>query len=129
MIAQKIKHGWGYDVGPFPPSVVLSHDGTNYQIEHWPNANPPTIAEIEAIELPSPVTLRHIAPYDFIARFTDAELVSIQTSVDPLVIRGRTKLQTIITHVDLDAVETQMLIGYLAMTGVITQERAAEILA
>jgi hypothetical protein len=50
--AEKIKHGWGYIVGPFPPSVVLSHDGTDYHIQHWPDDNPPTIAEIEAVELP-----------------------------------------------------------------------------
>lgn len=55
MLAEKIKHGWGYAVGPYPPNVVLSHDGTNYKIEHWPTANPPTIAEIEAVVLPTPV--------------------------------------------------------------------------
>jgi hypothetical protein len=127
MLAEKIKHGWGYNVNAEPggSEVVLQ----NGQIAYWPDASPPTIAEIEAVELPPAIIPRHVAPYDFIARFTDAELVAIQTSVDPLVIRGRTKLQTIITYVDLDAEETQMLIGYLAMTGLITQERAAEILA
>jgi hypothetical protein len=52
VIDRKIKHGWGYDCGPFPPNVVLSHDGTNYLIEYWPTDNPPMIEEIEAVELP-----------------------------------------------------------------------------
>jgi hypothetical protein len=46
--AAKIKHHWGYNVGPFPPNVVFS-DG---QILHWPDDSPPTIAEIEAVGLP-----------------------------------------------------------------------------
>ena len=52
MIAKKIKQQWGYDVGPCPPNVVLSYDGEQYHILHWPDDNPPTIAEIEAVELP-----------------------------------------------------------------------------
>lgn len=129
MIIEKIKHGWGYDVGPFPPNVVLGHNGTTYSILHWPTNSPPTIAEIDAIELPPDPTLRHIAPYDFQSRFTDAELVAIQTSVDPILIRGRTKLQTIITYIDLDLEETQQFVGYLAMIGIIQPSRVAEILA
>lgn len=72
---------------------------------------------------------RLIAPYDFVGRFTDDELVAIQTSIDPLVIRGRTKLQTIITHVDLDNEETQQLVGYMALQGLIASKRVNEILA
>lgn len=56
MIAEKIKHGWGYTVGATPPNVVLSHDGTTYAIEHWPTDNPPTIAEIEAVEIPPTIS-------------------------------------------------------------------------
>jgi hypothetical protein len=72
---------------------------------------------------------RLIAPYDFQNRFTDAELVAIQTSADPVLIRARTKIQTIITHVDLDELETQQLVGYLQLLKIVTPERAAEILA
>jgi len=72
---------------------------------------------------------RLIAPYDFQGRFTDAELVAIQTSADPVLIRARTKIQTIITHVDLDDVETQQLVGYLQLLKILTPERAAEILS
>lgn len=52
MIDAQIKFRWGYNVGPFPPEVVLSGGGT--VIDHWPDANPPTIAEIEAVVLPTP---------------------------------------------------------------------------
>lgn len=132
-LAAKIKHGWGYDVGQFPPNVVLEDAIIDEQaikrIAHWPTDTPPTIAEIEAIELPPDPTLRHIAPYDFQSRFTDAELVAIQTSVDPLIIRGRTMLQTIITYIDLDLQQTQDLIGYMAVIELIEPERVAEILA
>ena len=106
-----------------PPRPLL--DGESVVECEWDDVlNQPV-----GVTMPPVVIPRHVAPYDFIARFTDAELVAIQTSVDPLVIRGRTKLQTIITYVDLDAAETQMLIGYLAIIGLITQERAAEILS
>lgn len=71
---------------------------------------------------------RLVAPYDFQDRFTDAELVAIQTSTDPIVIRGRTKIQTITTHIDLDHSETQQLIQYLASVGVIQPSRVKEIL-
>ena len=103
----------------------------------WDNPPRPLLAGESVVEVedpatlpqPAPIVLRHIAPYDFQSRFTDAELVAIQTSVDPILIRGRTKLQTIITYVDLDLEETQQLIGYLAILGIIVPERVAEILA
>jgi hypothetical protein len=51
-LSQKIRHGWGYDVGPSPPQVVLSSG----QIAYWPDDTPPTIAEIEAVDL-TPILL------------------------------------------------------------------------
>lgn len=128
---KKLEHLSGYKSSSTPSNnqFVLGHDGNQYYFVWYPTANPPTIAEIEAVKLPPDPTIRHIAPYDFQSRFTDAELVAIQTSVDPILIRGRTKLQTIITYVDLDLTETQQFIGYLAMIGVIEQSRIAEILA
>ena len=47
---EKILYGWGYAVGSEPPNVVLSYDGGEYHIIYWPDDNPPTIAQIEAIE-------------------------------------------------------------------------------
>lgn len=132
----KIKQGWGFDSSPETIGFrrTKNPDGTyaesgEYFVASWPTANPPTIAEIQAIELPPDPTLRHIAPFDFQNRFTDAELVAIQTSVDPILIRGRTKLQTIITYIDLELEETQQFVGYLAIIGVIERSRIAEILA
>ncbi len=81
------------------------------------------------LTMPPPAPIRQVAPYDFQARFTDAELVAIQTSLDPIIIRGRTMLQTIITFVDLDDPQTQQLVGYMAMTRLIAAERMQEILA
>jgi hypothetical protein len=133
--ADKILVGWGIvaEPGTIGFERVKNEDGSysegRFFVANWPTDNPPTIAEIEAIELPPDPTLRHMAPYDFQNRFTDAELVAIQTSVDPILIRGRTKLQTIITFIDLDLDETQQFIGYLAIIGVIQPSRVAEILA
>ena len=125
-LAAKISHNW---VGARSPETFIVSDT---QVMFWDVATlgpQPTIAEIEAIELPPDPTLRHMAPFDFQNRFTDTELVAIQTSVDPILIRGRTKLQTIITYIDLDLEETQQFVGYLAMIEVIEQARVAEILA
>lgn len=49
----KIKHAWGYEVGVEPPSVVLQNILGTLSIAYWPTENPPTIAEIEAVELPA----------------------------------------------------------------------------
>ena len=49
-IQQKILQGYGYTM---PDQVELSWNGTEYRIDKWPTNNPPTIAEIEAVELPS----------------------------------------------------------------------------
>lgn len=77
-----------------------------------------------------PPKSRQLDPYDFTQLFTDDELVAIQTSVDPIVIKGRTKVQTIKTFVDLDDPETQQLLNYFEYgANVIGSGRAAEILA
>jgi hypothetical protein len=125
MLAAKIRHNW--PEARSPEYFIV----TDTELHYWDEATlgpRPTIAEIEAIELPPP-SIRKLAPFDFQARFTDAELVAIQTSVDPLIIRGRTMLQTITTFVDLDDQQTQQLIGYMAMAGLIAGERVQEILA
>jgi hypothetical protein len=49
-IRAKLKQGWGYNEGP-GQDVEFGHDGTNYFIKRWPDANPPDIAVIEAVEL------------------------------------------------------------------------------
>lgn len=53
MIAEKIKHGWGYDCGAFPPAVVLGDGGR--KIDFWPDGNAPTMEEIEAVAVPESV--------------------------------------------------------------------------
>lgn len=52
-LAAKIKAGFGYNVGPCPPDVVLVQNGSSVSIGYWPDDDPPTIAEIEAIEIPA----------------------------------------------------------------------------
>lgn len=86
------------------------------------------VADLQA-KLNPPVNPRHVAPFDFIALFTAAELYAVMTSSDPTVIVGRTKLQTIITFVDLDHPDTINLVGYLELIGLIAVGRAAQILA
>ena len=53
-LAKKILAGWGYVVGPQGSNVVLTYRNEQYHIEKWPDDNPPTIAEIEAVVLPEP---------------------------------------------------------------------------
>lgn len=135
-LAQKVETGWGYKVGPFPPDVVLEDAlsvneigsiTVEKRIAHWPTATPPTMAEIESVKLPP--AARAIAPYDFQLRFTDAELAAIQTSIDPVIIRGRTMLQTIRDDIELGHPATQQLIGYMVSVGILTPNRSTEILS
>jgi hypothetical protein len=84
-IARKIKQGWGYDVGPLAPNVVLTHDGTNYSIFHWPTANPPSIAEIEAIVLPSVPTVTEVTPYQIRAWLVQTYGVGILAQIDAMI--------------------------------------------
>ena len=57
-LREKIKHGWGYE-------LVAEPDGSgavlqNGQIAHWPTNNPPTIAEIESVQLPPNYQLQQL---------------------------------------------------------------------
>lgn len=122
-LAQKIKSRWGYELGT--EVVLYSHDG-NLTIGFWPDGNAPSIAEIEAVEIEATRTL---APFSFQARFTDAELVAIQLSTDAIVIRGRTMLQTIRDDIDLTHPDTIQLLQYMTAIGLVSAERATEILS
>ncbi len=89
------------------------------------------IATLEAriAELLNPWGPRKLAPYDFLSLLTGEEIYAMQTSVDPVVIVGRSKLQTIITYVDLDNVETQSLVRYMESAGLLEAGRAETILS
>jgi hypothetical protein len=83
---------------------------------------------ISETEIPDPPRSPLIHPNTFQRRFTDDELRAIQISTDANVIRGRTEVQTITSHVDLTDPLTQMFVGYLAQAGLIAPERVAELL-
>lgn len=89
------------------------------------------VAENDAIGSPNAEALAIretlVYPYDFIDRFTLQELSDIQQSIDPLVIKFRTKLQTMVSPVDLDDEQTVQGIGYLEMVGLIAAGRANEL--
>lgn len=68
-------------------------------------------------------------PREFMQRFTNAEIVAIQTSVNPGVIIARTHLQTSVGQIDTSLDETHILIGALVQAGVLTPERMVEVLA
>lgn len=72
---------------------------------------------------------RHVAPFDFLELFKPGELLTLLTSTDPTIIIGRAKLQTIITFVDLDHVETVGLVRYMESQGMIEAGRGDQILA
>lgn len=85
-------------------------------------------AEIEELRNP-PNNPRHLAPFDFAARFTDEELYNIETSTDEVVVVQRAKLKTVISYVDLDSPSLQQLVYYLERASVIAPGRAAQILS
>jgi len=65
---------------------------------------------------------------EFMSRFTTQERISVQMSTDPILIDAMTLIQ-MAEFIDVTDQRTMMLVGYMAMTGVITNERVAEILA
>ncbi len=65
---------------------------------------------------------------DFMSRFTQTERLAIQASVDPI-IRDAMSLLQMADFVDVTDQRTMMLVGYLAMIGLILNSRVAEILA
>ncbi len=65
---------------------------------------------------------------DFMSRFTTAERIAIQSSADPILKDAVTLIQ-MAEYVDVTDQRTMMLVGYLAMTSVILNERVAEVLA
>ena len=85
-------------------------------------------SQLDALQNP-PFNARHIAPFNFLGRFTPEETYGLITSTDPVIVVAIAKLQTIITYVDLDLPETQQLVAYLVAIEHITQERATTILA
>lgn len=94
-------------------------------------ANAPLQAEIDRLNalLNPPANPRHLAPYVFLSLLKPEEIIALQTSVDPIVIVGRAKLQTIITYVDLDHPDTIGLAQYMESQGLFAPGRAAQILA
>jgi hypothetical protein len=52
-LEEKVKQGWGYDIGPAGALFSLDENDELVVIA-WPTDNPPSLAEIEAIELPEP---------------------------------------------------------------------------
>lgn len=65
---------------------------------------------------------------EFMSRFTTEERIAVQTSNDP-VLKDAMNLVQMAEFIDVTDQRTQQLVGYLAMTGVITNQRVVEILA
>lgn len=77
----------------------------------------------------TPDSPRQIPPYTFLSLLKPEEIIALQTSLDPTVIIGRAKLQTIITFVDLDNEETIGLVRYMESIELVGPGRADQILA
>jgi len=113
----------------------------NGEIQQWviwdgispytPPSGMELVSEADAIGLPpkqiEAIRETLVFPYDFIDRFTLAELSAIQQSTDPLVIKFRTKIQTMVQPIDIDHEDTVIGLGYLEMIGLIAAGRANEI--
>jgi hypothetical protein len=70
-----------------------------------------------------------VTPYDFLNLFTEPEKTVILSSSDIVIKKAITKLTAIITYVDVTDQETIDLVGYLSYSGLITSERASQILS
>lgn len=99
-------------------SILMSRDARIIELE----------AQLDALLNP-PENPRHLAPYVFLSLLKPQEIVALQTSSDPIVIVGRSKLQTIITYIDLDNEETIGLARYMESIGLIESGRADQILS
>ena len=117
---------------------ALVQNGEIQQWIIWDGVSPYTppsgmelVSEADAIGLPvkQPEVVREtlVFPFDFIDRFTLQELSDIQQSIDPLVIKFRTKIQTMVQPIDIDHEETVMGLGYMEMVGLLAPGRANEI--
>lgn len=117
---------------------ALVQNGLIQQWIVWDGVSPYTppsgmelLSEADAIGLTvkQPEVIREtlVFPFDFIDRFTLDELSNIQQSIDPLVIKFRTKIQTMVQPIDLDHEDTVMGLGYLEMVGLLAPGRANEL--
>lgn len=68
-----------------------------------------------------------ITKLTFLNRFTMSERMAIRSSTDPIVLDIMNLLE-IAEYVDVNDQNTMQGVGYLAMTGLLTNERVAEIL-
>ncbi|MEK7765005.1 MAG: hypothetical protein AAB368_02095 [bacterium] len=69
-----------------------------------------------------------VTKLDFLSRFTTSERITIQSSTDPIV-KDAFNLLMVAEAIDITDQRTQMLVGYLAMTGIIANTRVVEVLA
>lgn len=68
-----------------------------------------------------------LAPDEFVDLFTPAEFVVIEGSADPIIRKLVFRLRTRQAPMDLASVTVRQALGYMAATGLLTAERAAEI--
>lgn len=76
---------------------------------------------------PEPLPVGGMTSLAFTRRFTLAERISIRQSTDPIVVDGMAMLE-VAEEIKLDDPDTVALIGYFVTQGLLTQERADEIL-
>jgi hypothetical protein len=95
-----------------PVGVGWSHDGKDF----WPPADPAQASRL-------------LWPYEFLSLLHPTEIVALQTSLDPTVIVLRSKLQTLVTPMPFgEGSELHQAVQYLTAAGLLTEERAAEIM-
>lgn len=73
-------------------------------------------------------TVSNISKLTFMSRFTSAERIAIQTSTDPILADAISLLQ-LAEFIDVTDQRVMQTVGYLSMTGILSDSRVAEILA
>lgn len=69
------------------------------------------------------------APVEFRALFTDEERHAINATTDPDILDANFEVASIISYVDLEDKRTIDLVSLLVLKGLLTSERAAQVLA
>jgi len=108
-----------FDWVPLPGVSVTSIEG------EIPNLNR-VVWDIENQVLIEQETPK-LTQLDFMSRFSTAERIAVQASSDP-VLKDAMMLLQMAEFIDITDQRTMMAVGYMAMTGVISNQRVEEIL-
>lgn len=118
----------------FPSAVpgkdfLLTDTGGGAYIDQWnlpdPQPTPEQLATVTQEQVKAATT--SLYPYELLDLITDDQLIAIQQHSHPIIVRIRTKLQTIVSPMPMAGEQMQQALGALVLFGIITQEQAEKL--